>query len=280
MRSARPLSSEWPQMVKRMRIAPRRILLTDFDGTLAPIRRSPDDARLPKTTGDLLVRIRDCGGTVGVVSGRGLEDLIARVRLSGIWYAGSHGYRLRNPRGRLISLASAAERRRVSRAVAFLTPRLAPIRGVHLDVKRAAVAVHYRAATPSATQKAEAIVHDLLHIEPGLHLLLGKKVWELLPGNTVDKWTAVHRLLRDERVTNGTFVTYLGDDKTDESVFRGLRGGVSVVVGRCENTAARYCLPSTRDVRDFLRCWLSVERELAGKGKKTLKPLDLRRSRS
>jgi len=264
VKTARPLFPDWPQLAKRMRSAPRRILLTDFDGTLVRLRRSPGDVRLSQAMRRLLVDIRDAGGTVGVVSGRGLEDLIGRVQIPGIWYVGSHGYRLTNPRGRTIVLATPAEQRRVRRSARWLGSRLAPINGINLDVKRATLAVHYRAASPGAARKAEKIVRELLEAEPGLRLLAGKKVWELLPGETVDKWTAVERLLAEEKAPQGCLTAYLGDDRTDESVFRGLRGGISVVVGRDSDTTARYWLPSIGDVRELFRRWLKVEREEAG----------------
>lgn len=263
MRLARPLFPEWPRLARQMRAAPRRVFLTDFDGTLVRIRRAPGDAQLSKAMRDLLDQIREAGSTVGVVSGRGIEDLLGRVQLPDIWYVGSHGYRLRDPRGRTISLATAAQQRRVSRAARWLAPRLAPLANVYLDVKRAALAVHYRSASRPSARQAEHFVGELLEREPGMRLLAGKKVWELLPGETVNKWTAVRRLLSEENATAGSFVIYLGDDQTDESVFRGLRHGVSVVVGRRTNTAARYCLSSTGEVRDFVRRWLRVEWDVA-----------------
>jgi len=262
----RPLSSDWPRLARQLRAARSRVLLTDFDGTLVRIRRSPGDVRLSKAMRRLLVAIRDAGSVVGVVSGRGLEDLVSLVALPGIWYAGSHGYRLRDPHGRVISLATAAERRRIERAVRWLRPRLGPIPGIRLDVKHASLAVHYRTASPRATRRAEEIVHRLLDRDPALHLFSGKKVWELLPGDEVDKGTAVHRLLEEIRATSDRFVVYLGDDTTDESVFRKLRDGVTIVVGRRANTAARYYLRSMDEVREFLRQWLEITRESPGKG--------------
>lgn len=266
MSSPRPLFRDWPRLAARLRAARSRILLTDFDGTLVRIRRRPGDVRLSKSMRRLLVSIRDAGSVVGVVSGRGLEDLISLADIPGIWYAGSHGYRLRDPRGRMISLATPAERRRVGRAVRWLRPRLARIPGIRLEVKQTSVAVHYRTASPRAARQAEEVVRRLLESDPALHLLSGKKVWELLPGNSVDKGTAVHRLLEEVRAPANRFVVYLGDDTTDESVFRKLRGGVTIVVGRSTNTAARYYLRSMADVREFLRRWLQITRESAGKG--------------
>jgi trehalose-phosphatase len=264
--SPRPLFRDWPRLAARLRAARSRILLTDFDGTLVRIRRRPGDVRLSKSMRRLLVSIRDAGSVVGVVSGRGLEDLISLADIPGVWYAGSHGYRLRDPRGRMISLATPAERRCVDRAVRWLRPRLARIPGIRLEVKETSVAVHYRTASPRAARQAEEVVRRLLESDPALHLLSGKKVWELLPGNSVDKGTAVHRLLEEVRAPADRFVVYLGDDTTDESVFRKLRGGVTIVVGRRTNTAARYYLRSMADVREFLRRWLQITRESAGKG--------------
>jgi trehalose-phosphatase len=263
----RPLFSDWPRLARRLRAARSRVLLTDFDGTLARIRRRPGDVRLSKAMGRLLVGIRDEGSVVGVVSGRGLEDLISLAGLSGIWYAGSHGYRLSDPRGRMISFATPAQRRRIQRAINWLRPRLARIPGIRLEVKHTSVAVHYRTASSMAARRAEEVVGRLLARDPVLHLLSGKKVWELLPGDVIDKGTAVHRLLDEIHAPGDRFVAYLGDDTTDESVFRKLPDGVTIVVGRRSHTAAHYYLRSMAEVREFLRRWLdTVEKPRRGSG--------------
>ncbi|MDE3137411.1 MAG: trehalose-phosphatase [Acidobacteriota bacterium] len=271
MNPPRPLFSDWPRLARRLRTTRSRVLLTDFDGTLVRIRRRPGDVRLSMEIRRLLLAIRDEGSVVGVVSGRGLEDLVSLVALPGIWYAGSHGYRLRDPRGRMISFATLAERRRIQRAIGWLRPRLGHITGVKLEVKHASVAVHYRTASPLAARRAEEAIGRVLEREPGLRLLCGKKVWELLPGDTIDKGTAVRRLLDEIHAPADRFVVYLGDDTTDESVFRKLRDGVTIVVGRRGNTAARYYLHSLADVREFLLRWLKITREAAGKGSRQLK---------
>jgi trehalose-phosphatase len=257
----RPLFSGWPGLARRLRAAHSRILLADFDGTLVRIRRRPGDVRLSQAMHRLVVAIRDAGSVVGIVSGRGLGDLISLAGLSGVWYAGSHGYRLRDPDGRIISFATPADRSRIGRAVRWLRPRLARIPGIRLEVKHTSVAVHYRTASPIAARRAEEVVRRVLEREAGLHLLSGKKVWELLPGDVIDKGTAVHRLLDEIHAPSNRLVVYLGDDTTDESVFRKLHEGVTIVVGRRANTAARYYLRSMAEVREFLRRWLEITRE-------------------
>lgn len=119
------------------------------------------------------------------------------------------------------------------------------------------MAVHYRRASPPAARKAQCIVQRCG--AGGIGLMRGKKVWELVPagrGRNVNKWTGIEFILR--RAAFGrrdhAAVAYLGDDTTDEDVFRHLRG-ITVAVGKRQRTAARYYLRSTGEVRKFLQLW-------------------------
>jgi trehalose-phosphatase len=68
----------------------------------------------------------------------------------------------------------------------------------------------------------------------------------------VDKAAAIRFILNQRRTKPA--VIFLGDDVTDESVFRRVRG-VTVLVGKRRPTAARYWLRSPEEVREFLeRC--------------------------
>lgn len=224
------------------------------------MRRAPDAVHLAQSTRKLLERIRDAGSVVGVVSGRDLDDVAAHVGIPGLWYVGGHGNELRSPEGRFVSLVSAADRREVARAARWLRPRLAPLPGIRLDVKQASVAIHYRAAARQGKERAREIMREASRRTPGWRLLEGKKVWDLLPERAADKWTAVQRLLGKQPPFGPRFVAYLGDDLTDESVFRGMRGAVTVSVGRPRGSAARYSLRSVTEVRRFLRLWLRAAR--------------------
>ena len=95
-------------------------------------------------------------------------------------------------------------------------------------------------------------------------LLHGKRVWEFLPagrGRAVNKWTGIELILRRCGFSrrDHAAVVYLGDDATDEHVFRNLRG-ITVAVGKRKRTAARYYLRSTAEVRRFLQLWKEVPR--------------------
>ncbi len=256
MKAPRHLLSAWREIRRKLARARHVALLTDFDGTLAGIRPRPDQVWLERGAQRLLAGLAQRGAVVAVVSGRKLEDVRERVGLSGIWYVGAHGYFLRAPNNRVIGLLNPIEQARIRRARRVLSKRLRRLPGILLEAKRATIAVHYRAASASDAEAARGIVEEFLAKNPGLWLLAGKKVWELLPKSRrrIDKWAAVQTILRQERggkLQGSRVVFYLGDDTTDERVFENLHG-VSVAIAKRRNTAARFYLRSPGEVRKFL----------------------------
>jgi trehalose-phosphatase len=229
------------------------VLLLDFDGTLVRIQRSPEQVMLPPRIRRLLARIAAKDVLVGVVSGRGIDDVRKKVGLKGLWYAGDHGFCLCNPRNRIIKLFTLRESTLARKAESFLARNLRNLPRILLEHKRATVAVHYRTATAPARSKAARMISQLLDEYPGLSLLRGKKVWEILPSARVDKWTAVRHILKGDRRAgkSNSMVFYVGDDKTDERVFQKMNG-ISVAVGKKRRTAAKFYLRTPTDVWRFL----------------------------
>lgn len=250
----------WEEIAERLRIVRRRVLLTDFDGTLAPLRPRPEQVWLARPVRQLLGRIARRGDVVGVISGRAIEDVRKRTGVHDIWYAGAHGFFLCDPGNRSFTLLNPNERERMRRALRALVPQLDALPGIRTEPKVATLAVHYRGARPPAREAACGILFRWLDREPGFALLDGKKIWELFPGSRVDKWSAVKFILDREGLEAGnrrTIVFYLGDDATDERVFEKL-GAHTVLVGLRKGTAARFSLGSPREVYGFLRRWWEV----------------------
>lgn len=254
MSAPRHLLAAWPWIRPRL-ARPRSVaLFTDFDGTLIRIARRHTGGRLRRRVRELLGGIARTGALVGVVSGRRLEDVRKRVALREIWYAGVHGFFLCGPANRRVTHLNRKDRKRIARVHRRLRRGLRGLPGIALEPKAATVAVHYRGASRRNAIVARSLVERICAGEPGLHLLEGKKIWEFFPGGAVDKWTAIEFILRRERQRNpaaGRVLIYLGDDATDERVFRRMRG-ISVAVGRRQRTAARYFLRSPAEVRRFL----------------------------
>jgi trehalose 6-phosphate phosphatase len=236
---------------------PHLLLLLDFDGTLAPIVEVPQLARMPDATRAVLeplVRRRDC--TVGVVSGRSLEDVQARVGIPGVVYAGNHGLEI-SGRGIEFTQARAIDLMDVVAEVAeALAGRLAGIPGVLLEFKGLTASVHDRLVSPADRDSVERLVRAAVPPDhPHLVAGRGKLVWELRPRVRWNKGTAV-RFIRERLGLCRTLTIYLGDDRTDEDAFAEVGRFVTARVGTPQSTRAGYHVTDTLDVGEFLQ-WLS-----------------------
>lgn len=233
----------------------RPVLFLDYDGTLTPIVERPEDARLPDRARRAIERVR-ARCPIAVVSGRDLDEVRRMVGVEGIWYAGSHGFDILGPRGErhrrgeefLPALARARER------LGSLTEE---IRGVRLEPKRFALAVHWRAAPEEEEERIERRVAAAAAAEPGLRVTGGKRIFELRPALEWDKGRALLWLLEVLETDGSDAVPlYMGDDLTDEDAFRALGArGIGILVrgeGGGRKTAADYVLDGPEEAPDFL----------------------------
>jgi len=257
------LLSAWPKVAEQLRSARHILLLTDYDGTLTPIVERPELANLPKSTRQLLQALaRQRRFTLGVISGRALADLKAKVGIGNIIYAGNHGLEIEGPRIRFVN-PLAEELRPILRIMHYVLSRaLRGIRGVIVEDKGLSLSVHYRLVEED---KTEEVKNTFEHIAAGAQALekvritSGKKVYEVRPAVTWDKGKAIKLLMKRYGKggrRSGLLPIYLGDDLTDEDAFRVIENygvGLSVFVGK-ENqySTAHYFLESPSEVAEFL----------------------------
>jgi trehalose-phosphatase len=240
-------------VARRLASAQRLALFTDFDGTLTAIRRHASSVRLSNAVRGRLAALAKQGHLIGVVSGRGLDDVRSRVGVPGLWYVGAHGFLIRAPDRHTVVLVNPAQQRLIARIARRIARGVRGYPGIEIERKLATVAVHHRRASVSHERLAHEVVRSVVAAEPGLRLTTGKKVWEVLPAAPVDKYRAVRFILRSERTngTDGPLAVYVGDDVADEAVFARLRG-VTISVGRAHNTLARYFVRSPAEVQELL----------------------------
>lgn len=229
------------------------LLGLDFDGTLAPIARRPELARIPERTRRLLMRFaRSPRAIVAIASGRGLADIRAKMRVPGLYYVGNHGLEIQDPAGALwVHPQARALAKRIKRVAVDLARELSALPGVFVEDKGLSLAVHYRAMPRwLSSRPIHEIVAERLSAEPKLRLTAGKKVWEIRPKLRWNKGYALKRILR---LRPGWSVAFIGDDATDEEGFETLGvSALTVRVGRARDSAARFSLTYQRQVHGFL----------------------------
>lgn len=246
--------------LKRLLTGRRPAVFLDFDGTLSDIVERPEAATLVDGAAEAL-RALAAQCPVAVISGRDLADVRNRVKVDGLWLAGSHGFELVAPDGSHHQNAAAtAAIDGLAEAAAQLADALREIAGAVVEHKRFAVAVHYRNVADDSVDNLIAAVRRLGHAA-GLRVTTGRKVVELRPDIAWDKGKALdwigERLGPAEVGPDLRLPIYIGDDLTDEDAFDAVRfTGVGIVVRHNEHgdrrSAATFRLECPYTVCQFL----------------------------
>jgi trehalose 6-phosphate synthase/phosphatase len=216
----------------RVRAARDVRLLLDYDGTLVPLVRDPEQASPDRDLLSLLAALASRGIGVDIVSGRQRETLERWLGDLPIALWAEHGYWHR-PRGsRQWHAATTIASDWKSRILPILEQFTASTPGAHIEVKTACLAWHYRGAPRDfglrQAHELRMLLGDTLSNQP-LEVLEGKKVIEVrLRG--VSKAAVAHRVLGE--VGPDTAIMAFGDDRTDEDLFNALpSSAVTVAVG-------------------------------------------------
>lgn len=201
---------------------PSTAILSDLDGTLAPIVARPELVEVPQRTRAALERIAARFGLCAIVTGRRPEEAREIVGLDGIAYAGNHGFELLEP-GAERSVPSPAIEAHAGAVAEFVAGGVDAEElgrdGVRIEDKGPIVALHWRgAADEPAAERAVARIEAEARSQ-GLRTHTGRKVLELRPEVSIDKGVAIGDLLDGADVKRAM---YAGDDRTDIDGFRAL----------------------------------------------------------
>ncbi|MFT3864089.1 MAG: trehalose-phosphatase [Solirubrobacterales bacterium] len=212
----------WQALLEPLRADPARAaVLTDFDGTLAPIVERAEDAALPDGAREILERLIDRYGLVGAVSGRRAADVRGRIGLDGVAYAGNHGLELMLPgesEPRPDPSLDGRERE-AAEFVATVEAGRFDETGLWVEDKGPIQAIHWRGAADDARAEATAREIAVDAGRAGLEPRWGRKVLELRPVGGGGKDAAVASLLAGDGLDR---VVFAGDDRTDVDAFRRL----------------------------------------------------------
>jgi trehalose-phosphatase len=247
---------------QRLPAVRQRLLIFDYDGTLAPVPLRPQLAYpYPEVQRTLDRLMQDADTRVVVVSGRRAEELVPLLRLARqpeIW--GAHGWERLTPAGHLdVRQVDQASMRLLQDA--YQRAEGALEFGARIERKPASVALHWRGLPTIKVLKTQAWITaawqpiiragdlDLLTFSGGVEVL----------AHGHHKGYAVRALVAD--VPPDSAIAYLGDDHTDEEAFAAVRGhGIGVLVGeQPRETGASLWLRPPHELRQFISQWCQRE---------------------
>ncbi|KAJ1291964.1 hypothetical protein BS78_02G356800 [Paspalum vaginatum] len=240
------------------------VVFLDYDGTLSPIVEDPDRGFMSEEMRDAVRCVAEHFPTA-IVSGRCRDKVFDFVKLTELYYAGSHGMDIEGPANHVQANAEAAVRYQagsellpvIEEVYHTLTAKMAPIAGAMVENNKYCLSVHFRCVREEEWESMNE-VRSVLKEYPDLKLTHGRKVLEIRPSIKWDKGKALEFLLSSLGYAgrDDVFPIYIGDDRTDEDAFKVLRGmgqGIGILVSNFpKETAASYSLRHPAEVIEFL----------------------------
>ncbi len=241
------------ELVAAYRAAPQRLLLLDYDGTLAPFHPNPQRAE-PDQELRLLLRAltEDPRNRVVVISGRDRATLARWLGDLPLDFIAEHGVWLR-PAGEEWQLFQTLKNDWMRELRPVLDLYVARTAGSFVETKDYSLVWHFRRADAElgAVRARELLAHlNFMTSNTDLQVLEGNKVLEIKNAG-INKGAAASRWLAQ---FPADFVLAIGDDRTDEDTFRALPpAAYTIRVGSGARSLARFHLAGVADVRALLR---------------------------
>ena len=218
---------------------------------------NPEQANLPPQVREHLTALVSGGKYIaGVISGRSLEDVAAKVDIPGMIYAGNHGLEIQGPGLDFVHQGAVEQAGTQVQVTGELERELAGVPGVIVEPKGLSLSVHYR-STPAGQVKAveETFARVVApYVASGTaRITYGKKVLEVRPNLAWDKGKAIAML--QETYPQVSLTCFFGDDQTDEDGFGVVQesGGIAVLVGPARQpTTAWHRVDSPGEVAQVL----------------------------
>jgi len=239
------------EIVESFKKAKKRILFLDYDGTLVNFTDKPEKAKPDKALLDLVHQLNQSKNTdVVLISGRDKDTLGTWWQEIPVELISEHGVWMRQKDSEW-ELSENVNNDWMSAVRPVIETFVDRTPGTFLEDKNYSLAWHYRKADPELGEiRANELSNVLKELisNHGLSVLEGNKVLEI-KNSEVNKGKASNKKLVGK---DYDFIFAIGDDWTDEYMFRELpENAITIKVG-IKKTSARYYVQNTDKVRDLL----------------------------
>ncbi|KAJ4814028.1 Trehalose 6-phosphate phosphatase [Rhynchospora pubera] len=244
------------------------VMFLDYDGTLSPIVDDPDSAFMSES---MRAAVRDVASyfPTAIVSGRCRDKVYDFVKLTELYYAGSHGMDIKGPAKTPKHKKSKGSKAPNHQPASEFLPMIEEVYrrlvettkstpGAKVENNKFCASVHFRCVDEKYWSDLADKVKSVIKEYPMLRITQGRKVLEIRPTIKWDKGKALEFLLESLGFADCSDVlpVYIGDDRTDEDAFKVLRDrgqGIGILVTKNpKETKASYSLKEPAEVMDFL----------------------------
>jgi trehalose 6-phosphate synthase/phosphatase len=232
--------------------AAKKLVLLDYDGTLVPYSRQPQLA----TPGDELLSLlrnlsKDSQSDVTIISGRDNQTLDRWFGQLDVNLISEHGVGIRM-KGQSWQFYETGDQAWKQTFLTILNTFAQRSPGAFIEEKPHTLVWHYRNVDSElGFVRSRELLDTLSHLIHNLPLQVvdGNKVIEIR--NTgIDKGSVVSKLIGDRHYD---FVMAIGDDKTDEDMFRALADFTYTIKVGEGNTLAKFNIDDHQRVIELLR---------------------------
>lgn len=243
---------ERDRLIRDYANAKRRLILLDYDGTLKSFVASPDKSlAYPSSKVRRLIRrmTSDRNNKVVIVSGRPKSTLESYFEDKGLGLVAEHGGWIFDAGNWVKTSITAKKWKKIVKPIVVQFAARTP--GAIYEEKDFSIVWHYRQVSPDLAyvrkEELKMELHGLLE-DTDIEVFEGEKLVEVKPRN-MHKGAIVTELLAQE---HWDFVLCMGDDYTDEDMFRVLpERAYTIHVGNKE-TEARYRVDNVSEVIKLL----------------------------
>ena len=245
-----------PEMKESITQKPR-ILFLDYDGTLVPIAKQPEEALMSANTKNILKKLTQHNQIkIIILSGRQKKFLFSQFRSFKVDLAWEHGAAFYSHKSKkTTSLLHSNIQSWYPMAFNIMSSYASHVPESHVEKKQYSISWHYRNspqefATFQANKLAEELNIGLANLP--VTIIHGKKIIEV-KAIEANKGSFIKWYLSQKNINTFSYLLAIGDDKTDEDMFQSLPhdNGFSVKVGE-PPTLAKYTIRSQEFVNSFL----------------------------
>ena len=228
-----------------------RCLLLDYDGTLVPFSRIPSEALPDNSVKEMLTRLSsDPKNHVVVISGRDVSSLDRWLSEYNITLVAEHGASFKTRGGSWQQMVSVSDlwKDEIRRMMQLFVLRCA---GSFIEEKTNTIAWHYRNTQAGlGFSRSRELLNTLSQLiqNTTLQVIDGNKVVEVRIAG-FDKGATALKIVGE---MDPDFVLCMGDDTTDEDMFKALEGEAYTIKVNNGASAAQYTILSQQQVLPIL----------------------------